>query len=48
MTQADGAVILSLVPVGENEKGYDAAGMSLECGHNDGFIRCVGGEEWAT
>jgi hypothetical protein len=47
MTQPNGAAILSLVKVGENEKGYDAAGMSLECGHSDGFIHCVGGEEWA-
>jgi hypothetical protein len=23
------------------------AALALECGHGDGFIRCVGGEEWA-
>jgi hypothetical protein len=47
MNQPGGAAILSLVGVHDNFQGYDAAGMSLECGHNDGFIRCVGGEEWA-
>jgi len=47
MNQPGGAAILSLVGVHDNFQGFDAAGMSLECGHNDGFIRCVGGEEWA-
>ncbi len=47
MTQPNGAAILSLVPVGENEKGYDAEGLSLECGHSSGYIHCVGGVEWA-
>jgi hypothetical protein len=47
MTQPNGAAILSLVGVHDNFQGYDAAGMSLECGHSDGFIHCVGGEEWA-
>jgi hypothetical protein len=47
MTQPNGAAILSLVRVGENEKGYDAEAMSLECGHSESFIHCVGGEEWA-
>jgi hypothetical protein len=47
MNQPSGAAILSLVGVHDNFQGYDAAGMSLECGHSDGFIRCVGGEEWA-
>ena len=47
INQPGGAAILSLVGVHDNFQRYDAAGMSLECGHNDGFIRCVGGEEWA-
>lgn len=47
MTQPNGSAILSLVPVGENEQGYDAAGLSLECGHSSGYIHCVGGVEWA-
>ncbi len=47
MTQPNGSAILSLVPIGENEQGYDAEGMSLECGHSEGFIHCVGGVEWA-
>lgn len=47
MNQPSGAAILSLVGVHDNFQGYDAEGMRLECGHNDGFIRCVGGEEWA-
>jgi len=45
--QSTGAAILSLVEVHDNFQGYDAAGLALECGHGDGFIRCVGGEEWA-
>jgi hypothetical protein len=47
MTQPNGAAILSLVRVHDNFQGYDAAGMSLECGHSQGYIHCVGGEEWA-
>ena len=47
MTQPNGAAILSLVGVHDSFQGYDAAGLSLECGHSDGFIRCVSGEEWA-
>jgi len=46
-TQPSGAAILSLVEVHDTFQGYDAAGLALECGHGDGFIRCVGGEEWA-
>lgn len=45
--QPSGAAILSLVPLHDTFQGYDAAGMKLECGHGDGFIRCVGGEQWA-
>lgn len=45
--QPTGAAILSMVEVHETFQGYDAAGLALECGHGDGFIRCVGGEEWA-
>lgn len=45
--QPGGATILSLGGVHDNFQGYDAEGMSLECGHGDGFIRCVGGEQWA-
>lgn len=47
MTQPNGSAIISLVPVGENEQGYDAAGLRLECGHSSGYIHCVGGVEWA-
>ena len=47
MTQPNGSAIISLVPVGENGQGYDAAGLSLECGHGSGYIHCVGGVEWA-
>ena len=47
MNQPGGAAILSLVGVHDSFQGYDAAGMSLECGHSAGFIHCVGGEEWA-
>jgi hypothetical protein len=47
MTQPNGAAILSLVPVHDTFQGYDAAGMRLECGHSQGYIHCVGGEEWA-
>ncbi len=46
MTEANGA-ILSLVQVHNTFQGYDAAGLRLECGHGDGSIHCVGGEEWA-
>ena len=46
-TQPSGAAILSLVEVHDTFQGYDAAGLAQECGHGDGFIRCVGGEEWA-
>jgi len=45
--QPTGAAILSLVEVHDSFQGYDAAGLVQECGHGDGFIRCVGGEEWA-
>ena len=45
--QPTGAAILSLVEVHDTFQGYDAASLALECGHGDGFIRCVGGEEWA-
>src|SRR6185436_5518257 len=47
MNQPGGAAVLSLVGVHDDFQGYDAAGMSLECGHSEGFIHCVGGEEWA-
>jgi len=45
--QPIGAAILSLVEVHDSFQGYDAAGLTKECGHGDGFVRCVGGEEWA-
>lgn len=45
--QPSGAAILSLVEVHDTFQGYDAAGLALECGHGEGFIHCVGGEEWA-
>jgi len=45
--QPIGAAILSLVEVHDSFQGYDAAGLTQECGHGDGFVRCVGGEEWA-
>ena len=45
--QSTGAAILSLVEVHDKFQGYDAAGLALECGHPEGFIGCVGGEEWA-
>ena len=45
--QPSGAAILSLVEIHDTFQGYDAAGLALECGHGDGFIRCVGGEQWA-
>jgi len=45
--QPTGAAILSLVEVHDDFQGYDAAGLAQECGHGDGFIHCVGGEEWA-
>jgi len=45
--QPKGAAILSLVEVHDSFQGYDAASLTQECGHGDGFIRCVGGEEWA-
>lgn len=47
MTQPNGAAILSLVSVHDTFQGYDAAAMSLECGHSQGYISCVGGEQWA-
>ena len=47
MSQPSGAAILSLVGVHDTLQGYDAAGLSLECGHSKGYIQCVGGEEWA-
>jgi len=45
--ESSGAAVLSLVEVHDSFQGYDAAGLALECGHGDGFIHCVGGEEWA-
>jgi hypothetical protein len=45
--ESSGAAILTLVEVHDSFQGYDAAGLALECGHGDGFIHCVGGEEWA-
>ena len=47
MIGANGSAVLSLVEVHDTFQGYDAAGMRLECGHSQGFISCVGGEEWA-
>jgi hypothetical protein len=47
MTQPNGSAILTLVPLGANDKLYDADWMVLECGHASGYIRCAGGEEWA-
>ena len=46
-TQPTGAAILSLVEVHDTFQGYDPASLAQQCGHGDGFIRCVGGEEWA-
>ncbi len=46
MTLPNGGAVLSLIPLGENEKLYDANWMVLECGHGSGYIHCVGGEEW--
>jgi hypothetical protein len=46
-TQPNGAAVLSLVEVHDTFQGYDSAGLAQQCGHGDGFIRCVGGEEWA-
>jgi hypothetical protein len=46
MTLPNGGAVLSLLPLGENEKLYDANWMLLECGHGSGYIHCVGGEEW--
>jgi hypothetical protein len=46
MTLPNGGAVLSLLPLGENEKLYDGNWMQLECGHGSGYIHCVGGEEW--
>lgn len=46
MTLPNGGAVLSLLPLGDDEKLYDANWMQLECGHGSGYIHCVGGEEW--
>lgn len=43
----NGASILTLVEVHDKFQGYFGADMQRECGHYDGYIGCVGGEQWA-
>jgi len=47
MIEANGAAVLSLVEVHDTFQGYDPERMRSACGHSQGFIACVSGEEWA-
>lgn len=46
MTQPSGTAIISLVEVHDDFQGYFGERAILECGHSEGYIHCVGGEEW--
>ncbi|MEP6848398.1 MAG: hypothetical protein ABI999_06050 [Acidobacteriota bacterium] len=47
MIEPNGAAIITLIHLGENEQGYDAARMRILCDHTKGYIQCAGGEDWS-
>jgi hypothetical protein len=46
MTVPNGGAVLSLIHIGENDKGYDAERLYWSCGHANGYITCVNGDVW--
>jgi hypothetical protein len=46
MTMPNGGAVLSLIHIGDNDKGYDAERLYWSCSHPEGYIRCVSGDVW--
>jgi hypothetical protein len=46
MTLPNGGAVLSMIHIGDNDKGYDAERLYWSCSHPEGFIRCVSGDVW--
>jgi hypothetical protein len=45
MDQANGAAILSLIYRGDNPL-LDTDALVANCGHANGYVSCLNGEEW--
>lgn len=45
MNQANGAAVLSLIYVGDSAP-LDANALRANCGHGNGYVSCLNGEEW--
>lgn len=46
MNLPNGGAVLSLIPVGDNDSGYNAEQLYYSCGHARGYITCVSGDVW--
>lgn len=47
MTLPNGGAVLTLIHIGDDDKGYDATQLYYSCSHPRGYIQCVSGDEWA-
>ena len=45
MSQPNGAAVLSLIYIGDNAP-LDGAALRANCGHANGYVSCLNGEEW--
>ncbi|HEV7398495.1 MAG TPA: DUF6683 family protein [Pyrinomonadaceae bacterium] len=45
MNQANGAAVLSLIYIGDGAP-LDANALRANCGHGNGYVSCLNGEEW--
>jgi hypothetical protein len=45
MSQPNGAAVLSLIYIGDNAP-LDASALRANCGHANGYVSCLNGEEW--
>jgi hypothetical protein len=46
MTMPNGGAVLTLVHIGDNDKGLTPEQLYYSCGHSQGFISCVSGDVW--
>jgi hypothetical protein len=46
MTLPSGGAVLTLVHIGDNDKGLSPEQLYYSCGHGNGYISCVSGEVW--
>jgi hypothetical protein len=46
MTLPNGGAVLSLIHIGDNDKGYNPEQLYWSCSHPNGYITCVSGDIW--